>query len=52
MIGLRVRFSKQRHLQKYDHLQPPDAADFAMVDLFLNRVTYFSTKSKYTSLEV
>ena len=35
MIGLRVRFSKQRHLQKYDHLQPPDAADFAMVDLII-----------------
>ena len=32
-------------LQKYNHLQPPDTAGFAMADAVLNEVAYFSVKS-------
>ena len=39
-------------LQKYNHLQPPDAGAFSMVDLIIHRVTYFGTKISYTYLEV
>ena len=28
MVGLRDRYFKQKYLQKYNHLQPPDAAGF------------------------
>ena len=52
MVGLRDRSFKQKYLQKYNHLQPPDAAGFAVVDLILNHVTYFSMKSAYIYLEV
>ena len=31
-------------LQKYNHLQPSDAADFSMVDAILNQVRYFIPK--------
>ena len=49
MIGIRVRFFYQKYLQKYTHLQPPDEASFSMVDLILNRVTYFGTKITYNT---
>ena len=52
MIGIRIRFFKQKYLQKYYHLQPPDAAGFCHGELILNHVTNFSTKITYTSLEV
>ena len=51
MIGLRVIFLN-KNILKYNHLQPPEAAGFAMVDLILNRATYFSTESSYIYLEV
>ena len=52
MIGLRAISFKQKYLQKYNHLQPPEAAGFSVVVLILNSVTYFGTKITYTSLEV
>ena len=51
MIGLKSDF-QQKHLQKYNHLQTPDAAGFSMVDLFIDCATNFSTKSTYNPLEV
>ena len=41
-----------KHLQIYNHLQPPDAAYFSMLDVIMNQVTYFSMKGKYCFLEV
>ena len=31
----------------YNHLQPPNMANFSMMEIILNKVRYFSTKSKY-----
>ena len=28
MIGLIVSLKKQKHLQRYNHIQPPDMANF------------------------
>ena len=42
----------QKYLQKYNHLQPPDTADFSMLGVIINQVTYFSMEITYTYLEV
>ena len=35
-------------IYKYNHIQPPDAVLFTVVDLILNQVIYFSMKVTYT----
>ena len=50
MIGLIVRLFLQQYLQKYNHLQPPDTADFSMVDETINGIKYFSKKYIHTLL--
>ena len=52
MIGTIVGFILQKYLQKYNHLQPSDVADFSTVSIIINQVTYFITKSMYIFLEV
>ena len=47
-----VRLSFTKIFTKTIPLQPTDTADFSMPYVILNRVTYFSTKMTYTSLEV
>ena len=38
-------------LQKYNHMQPPDADVFSMMDVILNQVTNLGMKITHTSLE-
>ena len=52
MIGLRVSFFNKniyKNMTIFDLLM---RLVFAMVDLIINRIVYFSTKSTYTYLEV
>ena len=36
----------------YNHLQPPEMADFSMVEMIINILVYFNTKNPHTFLEV
>ena len=44
MIGTIVGFILQKYLQKYNHLQPSDVADFSTVSIIINQLTYLSQR--------
>ena len=52
MIGLRARFFNKKIYKNITIFNLLARLVFAMVDLIINRVTYFITKSTYISLEV